>query len=133
MAEALLRACAPEGVSVSSAGIGALVGESADPIAAKLMQGRGIDISDHRARQLTLEMVRSADLVLVMEEEHRQYIHAFSPATCGKVHGIGKWMDKDIPDPYKKSPEYFKYVLGLLDKGIAVWSVKLWGWEAGNK
>ncbi|MDQ6982484.1 MAG: low molecular weight protein-tyrosine-phosphatase [Mariprofundus sp.] len=126
MAEALLRSHAPESVRVESAGIGALVGEAADPSALRLMQERSIDISAHRARQFTPEMARRNDLILVMEDGHRQHIHSIAAEARGKVHMIGKWGDMEIPDPYKKSPEYFEYVLGLIEQGVDQWSSKLW-------
>jgi len=126
MAEGLLRSCAPEDVVISSAGIGALVGEPADPIAVKLMQDRGIDISQHRARQLTLEIVREADLILVMEKRHMNAVHSISPSAHGKVHEIGKWIDAEVPDPYRKSPEYFEHILGLLERGVKAWCKKIW-------
>jgi len=126
MAEGLLRSVAPEGVNISSAGIGALVGEPADPIAVQLLQDRGIDISGHRARQLTPEIVREADLVLVMERKHLHAVNAISPGAWGKVHEIGKWIDAEVPDPYRKSPEYFKQVLELLERGVETWSKKIW-------
>ena len=126
MAEALLKARTPAGVHVHSAGIGALVGEAADPISVQLMQDRGIDITAHRARQLTTEMVRQAELILVMEATHMQDIHASTPTACGKVHCLGEWGETDIPDPYKKSPEYFASILVSIEQGVNDWAEKLW-------
>jgi len=127
MAEALLKARSPQGVHVHSAGIGALVDEPADPNAVQLMQARGIDITAHRARQLVPEMVDQAELILVMEEGHQRYIRSVSPAACGKIHSLGKWMELEIPDPYKKSPEYFASTLALIEQGVDAWAEKLWG------
>jgi protein-tyrosine phosphatase len=45
----------------------ALVGRSADHDAAAALAARGIDCSEHRARQLTATLLRSADLVLTFE------------------------------------------------------------------
>ncbi len=126
MAEALLKARAPSGVQVHSAGIGALVNKPADPLAVQLMQARGIDITGHRARQLMPEMVDQAELILVMEEGHQRYIRSVSPAACGKVHTLGKWLEQEIPDPYKKSPEFFASTLALIEQGVNAWSEKLW-------
>jgi len=126
MAEALLRAQAPADVHISSAGIGALVGEAADPAAQALMAGRGIDITGHRARQLTPDMAGDADLILVMEQGHLQAVHAVAPASCGKVQRLGKWDDMDIPDPYRKSPEYFARVLDSIELVVGQWSSRLW-------
>jgi len=126
MAEALLREAAPEGIHVHSAGIGALVGYPADAAAIQLMQARGIDITPHRARQLSLSMVHESELILVMDASQQQYIQSKFPMACGKVHCIGKWTEQEIPDPYKTPPEYFAYVLGLLEESIDVWVAKLW-------
>jgi len=126
MAEALLRKATHDNVHVHSAGIGALVGYPADAAAIRLMDGRGIDITGHRARQLSLSMVRESDLILVMDTSQQQHIQSKYPMASGKVHCIGKWIDLEIPDPYKKSPEYFASVLGLLDQSIALWVAKLW-------
>jgi protein-tyrosine phosphatase len=42
--------------SVESAGVAALVGRPADSLAVDLLRERGIDLSAHRARQLTPEL-----------------------------------------------------------------------------
>lgn len=128
MAEALLREKAPpaSGVSIASAGIAALVGEPADPNAGLLMQERGVDISAHRARQLTAEMAHAADLILVMESAHQKHLHCLAPASRGRVHLLGKWHNRDVPDPYKRSPEYFEHVLTLIEQDVEAWSKKLW-------
>ena len=127
MGEALLRLRAPKGVAVSSAGVGALVGHPADSNAINLMQERGIDISGHRGRQLTPELIQDADLILVMEKGHQDAVYSISPTARGKVHTICKWDGIDVPDPYRKSPEYFENALSLIEKGVDQWSSKLWG------
>jgi len=126
MAEALLKARAPAGVIIHSAGIGALVGEPADPASVKLMQQRGIDITAHRARQLSSAMLQQAELILVMEDGHQKHIHSLSPAARGKVHCLGKWENHQISDPYKTSPEYFASILVLIEQGVDAWAGKLW-------
>lgn len=126
MAEALLRARAPEGVHIHSSGIGALVGKPADPKAVQLMQERGIDITAHRARQLTHEMEMQADLILVMEAGHQKHIHSLSQASRGKVQELGKWGSHQVPDPYQKSLEYFAFTLTLIEQGVDAWAEKLW-------
>jgi len=126
MAEALLKLRAPDGVHVHSAGIGALVDKPADPIAVQLMQMRGIDITAHRARQLVPEMVDQAELILVMEAAHQRYIRAVSPSACGKIQLLGKWVEQEIPDPYKQAPKIFASTLEVIEKGVDMWAEKLW-------
>jgi protein-tyrosine phosphatase len=57
---------------ITSAGVAAMEGEPATPEAVRSMRERGIDISLHRSRRATPEIVDSSDLVLVMEDRHRE-------------------------------------------------------------
>lgn len=110
---------------VSSAGIGALVGHKADANASQLMMARGLDISQHRACQLNKEMIRRADLVLVMELAHKMEIESKEPSAKGKVFRLGEWGGYDIPDPYQKDLKVFESVLALIDQGVGQWVKKL--------
>jgi protein-tyrosine phosphatase len=127
MAEALLRkAIESRGIAVSSAGIGALVGHAADETAQALMLERGIDISCHRARQLDGQLVREADLILVMEQWQQKEIDTHYPTARGKVHCLGKWSDFEIPDPYRRPRQAFEAALESIDQGINDWTRKFW-------
>lgn len=70
MAEAMLRRgleqVGVQDVVVESAGIGAWEGAPASEGAYLVLLERGIDLSAHRARLLTREMVERADLILTM-------------------------------------------------------------------
>ncbi len=83
MAEGLIRnalTAAKKGdCHVDSAGLGALVGHPPDPIACQLMLDNGIDISGYRARQVNKEMIRKADLILVMESAHKSLLKKANP------------------------------------------------------
>jgi len=57
-------------VAVSSAGVAAAVGAPATPEARQVAAAHGVDLSDHRARQLSRERVEWADLILAMSESH---------------------------------------------------------------
>ncbi|MFL5516861.1 MAG: low molecular weight phosphotyrosine protein phosphatase, partial [Gemmatimonadales bacterium] len=74
MAEALMReALAARGldqVTVSSAGIGAWDGAPASEGAYLVGLEHGLDLSEHRARMLTPDIARGADLILVMSGHH---------------------------------------------------------------
>lgn len=122
MAEALLRrdlAASHPNVRVESAGLHALVGHPADPIAVELMKERGVELEAHRARQLTPPMVREADLILVMDGRQQKAIEEMYPPARGKVHRLGKWQDADIPDPYRQPREAFVNALTLIERGLA--------------
>ena len=127
MAEAVLRDAlrGKEEVVVESAGLGALVDEPASEFSVKLMQERGLNISGHRAQQLTPELVTRADLILVMESGHRRAIDADEPTARGKVYRLGEWQDIEIPDQYRQPREAFEETLELIDKGVADWVERL--------
>ncbi len=90
-------------------------------MAIKLLEERDIDLGKHKARQLTTTMIHQADLILAMEQSHISHILSGVPVARGKVHAIGKWTGRDIPDPYRKSEEYFRQVLQLIEEDIDAW------------
>ena len=127
MGEALLirQLSAQPQMSVTSAGITALVGYPADEIAQALLLEQGIDISAHRARQLTGAMLRQTDLVLVMETGHKRAIEMIDPSARGKIYRLGEWGGFDIPDPYRQPRAAFEESLRLIQRGVMDWSAKL--------
>lgn len=120
MAEGLIRQAVP-GVQISSAGMSALVGRGADPIAVQIMAGVGVDISAHRARMLTDAIARDADLILVMDEQQKQQLASQYPYARGKVFRLGEAARQDIPDPYRQDPEVFRTVFSLIETGVNEW------------
>ena len=62
MGEALLKQAMPN-TTVRSAGLHAMIGHSADPFAVQLMEEQGLDITSHRAQQISTQLVRDADPV----------------------------------------------------------------------
>ncbi|NNF67523.1 MAG: low molecular weight phosphotyrosine protein phosphatase, partial [Gammaproteobacteria bacterium] len=99
MAAALLKEGLPENFEVSSAGIGALVGEPAHETSAELMNDLGLDIEDHVARQLDEQLLNSSDIVLTMEDKHTDWIENQWPHARGRVYRWGHWDEFDISDP----------------------------------
>lgn len=125
MAEALLRRRVPA-LAVSSAGIAALVGRPADPVAVALLAERGVDLSGHRARQLTAGMVEGSDLVLVMENRHVADVEALTPAARGRVHVLGRFGRFEVLDPYRRPREAFEEALTLIERGIDDFQRRFW-------
>ncbi|MFT3917324.1 MAG: low molecular weight protein-tyrosine-phosphatase [Anaeromyxobacteraceae bacterium] len=103
---------------VESAGLAALVGEPAAPLALELVGERGLDLSAHRARQLGPALVRGADLVLVMEHGHQRAVEAFHPPARGRVIPLGRWGGFDVPDPHRRGRAAFEEALALIERGI---------------
>jgi protein-tyrosine phosphatase len=118
MAEAVLRArLSDRGVAVESAGIAALVGSPADPLAREVAASRGLDLSAHRARQLTAEVARGFELVLVMSTGQQREVEKLVPAMRGRVQRIGRWGGFDVPDPFRQGRAAFEHALALIERG----------------
>jgi protein-tyrosine phosphatase len=108
MAEGLLSHQLPETlkplVSVSSAGTHGLHGNRAEPLAVRAAAAHGTDISNHRARILDARMIRSADLVLGMENHHLDYINSLLIFRCNYARLLGRFapqrQNPEIEDPY---------------------------------
>jgi protein-tyrosine phosphatase len=129
MAEGLLRArLARLGHgTVESAGIAALVGRPAEPHAVAACARRGIDISAHRARQLTPELLAAADVVLVMDDAQRHHLERLSASARGRVHRIGRAGGYDVPDPFRGPPAAFEDALALIARGLDDMERVFWG------
>jgi protein-tyrosine phosphatase len=133
MGEVLLRASSATsrpGLTVSSAGLAALEGHPADPLAVTLMAERGLDLSAHRARQLTPELVGAADLILVMDAAQQRRLETLAPSARGRVHRLGRFGDFDIPDPFRQGRAAFERSLALIEQGLAGFERVFWSGAA---
>ncbi len=124
MAEGLLRQALP-GHTVSSAGLGAVVGQPADPIAVELMRSRGVDIAAHRARQVQGKLMADTDLVLVMELEHQRHLEREYPLLHGKIFRLCESAKADVADPYRKGLPAFQEALLGITEGVGAWSKRI--------
>jgi protein-tyrosine phosphatase len=112
-------------IHVSSAGLGALVGQGADEHAIDVMREHGVDGTAHSARQLDDDMVKQNDLILVMEHWQKNEIESLFPYARGRVHLLGKWDDEEISDPYKKPKNAFVDAFEKIDNACGKWCGKL--------
>ena len=127
LAERLLRQGLPH-VEVSSAGIGALVGNPADETTTSVAHERGVSLEGHAARQLSQDLMEQSDLVLVLEPGHRREVTAKYPHLSGRVMLLDQWGErKGIPDPYQRSREFHEHVFELIDQASRSWIEKLSG------
>jgi protein-tyrosine phosphatase len=110
-------------IKVSSAGLTALVGNSAEATATSIALSNNIDMSAHQGRQLNSTLITENDLILVMEERHLTDLLGKYPQARGKTFLLGKWIDNtEIPDPYRQSHEAFEHVYQLVDKACSAWT-----------
>ncbi|WNC71190.1 protein tyrosine phosphatase [Thalassotalea psychrophila] len=124
-AERILQSLMPS-KQISSAGLGALVDKGIEENAAKLLTDNNYNAENHKARQVSTEIITNADLILVMEKKHQQVLMQKYPSASGKIMLLGKWnSDEDIPDPYRKSTEAFEHAYKQIEINSKAWAQKL--------
>ncbi len=107
MAEGLFRHLVESGgeYEVSSAGLGAINGQSPSAHSVTALRERGIDIANIRSKQLTGQMVRDADYIFGMTHGHVDGINLLYPHASEKTFLLREFEDglesfeKDIFDP----------------------------------
>lgn len=117
----LERAGLSERVRVRSAGTHAYhVGRPADERSASHAQRRGIDLSAHRAQQISELDFADMDLILVMDWDNLALTQAECPPEL--QHKVRRLMefarhhaDTVVPDPYQGGAAGFEHVLDLLE------------------
>ena len=89
MAEGLMRKSlyelGKERIEVASAGTMATNGMPPTDETVKVMKEAGVDVSDFKAKSVTPEMVRKADLILVMEPMHKDSVLRKAPQASSKT------------------------------------------------
>ena len=124
MAEALLKQRYPH-KNIDSAGVGALVGHSADPAALEIMAGQEIDITNHVAKQIDESLAKKADLIFTMSDSQTKWIEERWPFCRGKTFKLGHWQDKDIADPYKHEMSAFQTAYQDIVVSLEQWADKI--------
>lgn len=127
MAEALLRReLAGQGIEVSSAGTGALVGWPADAHSVAVAAAHGLDLSAHRARQASATLLAASDLILTLDGGHSRWLHQRHPQLRGRVHKLLKWQDDaDVEDPFQRPRAAFEQAWADCERGVADWVKRL--------
>jgi len=84
------------------------------PQTIKTMESYGIDISSHKTKSLSKDLIDEADLILVMEKKHREKVQELNPEAKNKTFLLKEFApDKEnleIRDPIGLSDEVYKEV-----------------------
>lgn len=123
MAEALLKRELPHH-QIGSAGLDAVIGSPADPLAVEVCAAHGLDISSHRGRQLGSWMLSQAELILVMDRHQKLRLEKPHLLSRGKVFLLGK-DQAVIGDPYGLQRSDFETAFQSIQAGVTVWADRI--------
>jgi protein-tyrosine-phosphatase len=112
--KALLGISPIAGMKVGSAGIAALPGNPASLHALRVARENGISLEDHRARLVTPGLIADADLILVMEPDHKKRLLSRHPEPSAKVIHLRQFArygsrERGISDPYGLNLEAYRF------------------------
>ena len=101
-----------KGVTVISAGSFAMPGSRATPYAVEAVRPLGGDLTHHRSRQLSVELIHQADVVYTMGRGHAAAAVAMAPSAREKVVLLDP--AGDIDDPIGGDAELYETLAGQL-------------------
>ncbi|MDG3088242.1 low molecular weight phosphotyrosine protein phosphatase [Vibrio hannami] len=128
-AEKKLKQLLP-GKMITSAGVATtkskLDNAPADAEAIAVANEFDIDISQHRAKQVTQSLIDEYDLILAMERNQLDLLCEDFPTARHKGFLFGHWVGMSvIEDPYQKGQHAFRQAYTNIDNAALAWARKI--------
>jgi protein-tyrosine phosphatase len=122
MAEAILKrlvAKRPDAHQwhIESAGTRAIDGYPAAELSRYVMQTMGMDISSHQSQPVTLELIQHFELILTMENNHKEGMMDQFGQYCDRIFMLSEMVGlmMDVPDPIGGELVDYEETAHLLD------------------
>jgi L-threonylcarbamoyladenylate synthase len=100
----------PAGLTADSAGLAAIVDDPATAEAVRVMREQyGVDLSGHRARPVTADLLKQACRIATMTAMQRDLLRRAYPDLAGRIATLGELAGvpaHDVADPYGNSGAY---------------------------
>jgi len=90
--------------------------------AVRFLLKEGIDSSGHRTKNINRYLIRSSDMIIVMEKRHRDIIVGMDNYAMPRIFLIDSFLknhEGDIPDPIGGSDEVFQGSFSLIKEAVA--------------
>jgi protein-tyrosine phosphatase len=100
------------GFTVISAGSFATPGARAAAAAVEALKPLGADLSRHRSRPLSVELIHQADVVFTMSRSHSAAVTSLVPGAADKVVTLNP--EGDIDDPIGADLQVYQFLAGQL-------------------
>lgn len=93
-----------------SAGMATESGLPVTPIAKEVLAEAGINLEDHRSRQLEERMIKEAEIVLTMTATQRDLLQIYYPKTAEKIYTVYEFIGStdDVMDPFGGDKQIYR-------------------------
>lgn len=133
MAEALFRSELKrlhiDDIAVLSAGLSVAKNDGLNPNSAIALSENGLTLDNFQSKQLTEDMIENAYAVICMTEKQRQVIEEklamlfFASAgkksySSDKIHSFYSLVGYDVPDPFGRDLNCYRFVFQKLSEGM---------------
>lgn len=107
-------------LEITSSGIAPVPGLNTAPGTVKTLREEGIEASGHRARRLTPDDVKEADIVLVMEKRQKQEVLRIAGSGEEKIFALNEFAGTggDIFDPFGHSIEIYTECKNMIKEAL---------------
>lgn len=116
----LLQSCDPNWKNwrIESAGTWTKPNLPPMPNALQAMQQRNLDISQHRSRPVSREILNQFHLILTMESGHKEALQVEFPEVARRVFMLSEMagLQKNIPDPIGGKKEEYEKTAGAIEQ-----------------
>ena len=110
-----------EKIEVLSCGISASEGIPPSSEVVGLLLKEGINVSQHTSQRINKHLIRSSDIIIVMEKRHRETVIGMEALAINRIFLMGNFLkdyQDDIPDPIGRPSQYFEEVFYLIKEAI---------------
>ncbi len=132
---------AQDDYEVHSAGVGAMSGQGASRSSVALAKERGLDLSQHKSRAVTVDLVENATHIFAMSHSHIAAILSDYPEAEDKVYLVSEFTaddnlrGEDLSDPFGSDISAYRETLEHLQKmlpSVLAYIEQTWKAEAGR-
>ncbi len=127
MAEALMKKSLHErgraDVDVSSAGVMMMGGLGATAETMEVLQREGMDVSAHKSRRITREMLMKADMIVVMTGAHEAQVLSLVPQVKNRLFLLKEFAkikenNLDLADPIGRDVDCYAATLAVIRESV---------------
>ncbi len=110
-----------EKIEVLSCGVHAQEGFRPSEEVVELLLKEGINVSEHTSKRISRYLIRSSDIIIVMERRHREAVIGMENLALPRIFLMGNFLknyEEDIPDPIGKPFQDFEQIFYLIKEAV---------------